>query len=307
MPSSKPFSNSAPENCLPPQAGGARLPAWLKVKPPMGEAFARTASAVAGHGLHTVCKQARCPNMAECFGKGVATFLIMGGVCSRACSFCNVTPGTPSPLDPEEPARVAQAAAKLGLSHVVITSVTRDDLPDGGSAHFAAAIRAVREAIGGVTVEVLIPDFLGDEAALAAVLDAKPDVLNHNVETVAGLYPVVRPQAVYERSLELLARAAARGGAVVKSGLMLGLGETREAIERTLADLALSGCSVVTVGQYLRPARRNLPVARYVPPEEFDEVAALGRALGVPVMYCGPLVRSSHDAGELLRLRAGAR
>jgi lipoic acid synthetase len=288
---------------LPSPTDAPRLPAWLKVKPPMGEAFARTAQAVAGHGLRTVCKQARCPNMAECFGKGVATFLVMGGVCSRACSFCNVTPGTPTPLDPEEPGRVARAAASLGLQHAVVTSVTRDDLPDGGAAHFAAVIRALREAIPGVTVEALIPDFQGDADALAVVLGAKPDVLNHNVETVAGLYPVVRPQAVYARSLELLARAAAHGGAVVKSGLMLGLGETREELSRTLADLVRAGCSVVTVGQYLRPARRNLPVARYVPPGEFEEVAELGRSLGVPVMYCGPLVRSSHDAREVLKRR----
>jgi len=310
MPSSKP-------SC-PSRGASPRLPSWLKVKPPMGEAFARTASVVAGQELHTVCRQARCPNMAECFGKGVATFLILGGVCSRSCGFCNVTPGMPGPVDPGEPERVAQAAAKLGLTYAVITSVTRDDLPDGGAAQFAATIRAVRRelaapgpgtgaagagraGVSGIGVEVLIPDFQGDAGALGAVLDARPDVLNHNLETVPELYATVRPQAVYSRSLELLARAKARGAARTKSGLMLGLGETREQLARVLADLAEIGCDIVTVGQYLRPSRRNLPVARYVPPEEFDEVAEIGRGLGIPVMYCGPLVRSSHDASSLLK------
>ncbi|WP_243359146.1 lipoyl synthase [Fundidesulfovibrio terrae] len=306
MPSSKPSCPSRPAS--------PRLPSWLKVKPPMGQAFAGTASVVAGQELHTVCRQARCPNMAECFGKGVATFLILGGVCSRACGFCNITPGSPSPVDPGEPDRVALAANKLGLRYAVITSVTRDDLPDGGAAHFAATIRAVRRELSaaaagpeaasgagpGVGVEVLIPDFQGSAEALAVVLDANPSVLNHNLETVPELYSTVRPQAVYARSLELLARAKASGRARVKSGLMLGLGETREQLARVLSDLAGIGCDMVTVGQYLRPSRRNLPVVRYVPPEEFDEVAELGRTLGIPVMYCGPLVRSSHDASSLL-------
>jgi len=293
MPSSKP-------SCPPPDKG-PRLPSWLRVKLPEGDAFARTASVVAGQDLHTVCRQARCPNIFECFGKGVATFLILGGVCSRNCGFCNVTPGVPGPLDPDEPRRVAEAAVKLGLRHAVITSVTRDDLPDGGAAHFAATVRAVRAALPRASVEVLIPDFQGSEAALAAVLESGPAVLNHNLETVPELYSTVRPQAVYERSLELLARAKARGAsAKTKSGLMLGLGETREQLERVLRDLAGAGCDIVTVGQYLRPSRRNLPVVRYVPPGEFDEVAALGRSLGIALMYCGPLVRSSHDAGSLL-------
>lgn len=293
MPSSKP-------SC-PSPGTSPRLPSWLRVKPPMGEAFARTAAAVAGQELHTVCRQARCPNMSECFGKGVATFLILGGVCTRACAFCNVTPGTPGQPDPDEPARVAQAAVKLGLKHAVVTSVTRDDLPDGGAALFAATIRAIREALPGTSVEVLIPDFQGNERALHTVLDAAPEVLNHNLETVPELYATVRPQARYERSLDLLARVKSSGlPARAKSGLMLGLGETREQLTRVLADLASIGCDMVTVGQYLRPSRRNLPVVRYVPPEEFEEVAQLGRSLGIPVMYCGPLVRSSHDARDLL-------
>jgi lipoic acid synthetase len=314
MPSSKPFCESRLGNSgSVVNAGSAsnpesrRLPAWLKVKLPRDDAFARTASVVAGQELHTVCRQARCPNIFECFGKGVATFLILGGACTRACGFCNITPGTPGPPDPNEPDRVGVAAARLALKHVVITSVTRDDLPDGGAAQFAASVRAVRRELPGATVEVLIPDFQGDAAALGSVLEAFPEVLNHNLETVPELYATVRPQAGYARSLELLGRVKAMaakgerdGGPKVKSGLMLGLGETREQLTRVLADLAGIGCDMVTVGQYLRPARRNLPVVRYVPPEEFEEVAALGRRLGVPLMYCGPLVRSSHDAGRLL-------
>lgn len=293
MPLSKPSNPTSPDN--------PRLPPWLKVKPPRDESFARTASVVAGQDLHTVCRQARCPNMYECFGKGVATFLILGGVCTRACGFCNITPGQPAPPEADEPERVANAAQKLALKHVVITSVTRDDLPDGGAFQFAACIRALRRGLPGASVEVLIPDFKGDPDALSTVLDACPEVLNHNLETVPELYSVVRPQAKYERSLELLARVKAFAGkSKVKSGLMLGLGETREQLTRVLSDLARLGCDMVTVGQYLRPSRRNLPVDRYVPPEEFDEVATLGRTLGIPVMYCGPLVRSSHDASRLM-------
>ncbi|MBI4806713.1 MAG: lipoyl synthase [Desulfovibrio sp.] len=284
------------------RAGNPRLPSWLKVKPPLGEAFAHTASVVAGQDLHTVCRQARCPNMSECFGKGVATFLILGGQCTRSCGFCNITSGQPAPPEADEPQRVATAAKKLMLKHVVITSVTRDDLPDGGAHQFAESIRAVRRELPQASVEVLIPDFQGDPAALRTVLEAKPEVVNHNLETVPQLYSTVRPQAKYERSLELLARVKAFSDeSKVKSGLMLGLGETREQLARVLKDLARLGCDMVTVGQYLRPSRRNLPVVRYVPPEEFDEVAALGQELGIPVMYCGPLVRSSHDASNLLK------
>jgi lipoic acid synthetase len=262
---------------------------------------------VAGQELHTVCRQARCPNIFECFGKGVATFLILGGTCTRACGFCNISPGSPAAPDPDEPARVAAAAARLALKHVVVTSVTRDDLPDGGAAQFAATIRAVRRELSAASVEVLVPDFLGDVRALETVLEASPDVLNHNLETVTQLYPTVRPQALYGRSLELLSRVKAlsgSGGPKTKSGLMLGLGETREQLARVLEDLVRTSCDMVTVGQYLRPSRRNLPVVRYVPPEEFEEVAELGRRLGVPLMYCGPLVRSSHDAGRLLVSRS---
>jgi lipoic acid synthetase len=295
MNSRKPFSEQADaDRPLP-----TRLPEWLKVSLPKDGAFARTAQAVAGQGLHTVCRQARCPNIFECFGHGVATFLILGDSCTRSCGFCNVTHATPAPPDPEEPKHLAKACAELQLKHVVITSVTRDDLPDGGAAQFAACIRAVRHDLPTASIEVLIPDFQGAKASLQPVLDAKPDVLNHNLETVPELYATVRPKALYARSLELLSRAKDSGGVRVKSGLMLGLGESRQQLFHVLGDLARIGCDIVTVGQYLRPSRRNLSVVRYVPPFEFDEVAQYGRSLGIPVMYCGPLVRSSHNAGPV--------
>lgn len=275
-----------------------RLPPWLRVRLPRDASFGATASTVAAGGLRTVCRGARCPNIFECFSRGTATFLILGGVCTRGCAFCNIAPGTPDPVEPDEPERLGRAVAELGLTHAVVTSVTRDDLPDGGAGHFAATIAAVRRFSPGTTVEVLTPDFGGDAAALDVVLAAGPDVFNHNVETVPRLYPTVRRGAAYGRSLDVLARAAVRGGMMVKSGFMLGLGETMEEVAEVLADLAGAGCRVVTVGQYLRPGRRNLPVARYVPPVEFEAVAALGRERGVPEMVCAPLVRSSYRAGE---------
>jgi len=298
MNSRTPFSGQADAD----RSRGARLPEWLKVALPRDGAFARTARAVAGQGLSTVCRQARCPNIFECFGRGVATFLILGDSCTRSCGFCNVTRAMPGPPDPEEPERLARACAELQLKHVVITSVTRDDLADGGASQFAACVLSVRRELPTASVEVLIPDFQGGEAPLKTVLGAKPDVLNHNLETVPELYATVRPQALYARSLELLRRAKDFGGARVKSGLMLGLGESRQELCRVLEDLARIGCDIVTVGQYLRPSRRNLPVVRYVPPLEFDEVAQYGLGLGIPVMYCGPLVRSSHNAGPVAAL-----
>ena len=274
------------------------------MKLPGDAAFAATAHTVAAGGLRTVCRGARCPNIFECFSRGTATFLILGGACTRGCAFCNIGAGRPDPVDPDEPARLGRAVAELKLSHSVITSVTRDDLPDGGAAHFAATIAAVRRESPGTTVEVLTPDFGGDPAALDVVLAAGPDVFNHNVETVPRLYPVARAGADYARSRGVLARAAARGGPVVKSGLMVGLGESRDELAVVFADLAAAGCRVVTVGQYLRPSRRNLPVARYVPPEEFDALAALGRDHGIAEMVCGPLVRSSYKAGETAAVTA---
>lgn len=285
-----------------PNKSAGRLPPWLRVKLPADARFAATARTVASGELRTVCRGARCPNIFECFSRGTATFLILGGVCTRGCAFCNIVPGAPDPVDPGEPERLARAVAELGLSHVVVTSVTRDDLADGGAGHFAATIRAVRQAAPDATVEVLIPDLGGDVDALETVLAARPDVLNHNVETVPRLYPVARAGADYGRSVNLLARAAARGGAVVKSGLMVGLGETTDELGLVFADLARAGCAVVTVGQYLRPSRRNLPVVRYAPPEEFDALAALGREQGIAAMVAAPLVRSSYRAGETAAL-----
>ena len=285
-------------------AGPGRLPPWLRVKLPADAGFAATARTVAAAGLRTVCRGARCPNIFECFSKGTATFLILGGTCTRGCAFCNIVAGTPEPADPDEPERLGRAVAQLKLSHAVITSVTRDDLQDGGAGQFAAAIRAVRRHAPGATVEVLTPDFAGDAAALDAVLDACPDVFNHNVETVPRLYPTVRAGADYARSLAVLARAARRGRVVVKSGFMLGLGETEAECDATLQDLVAAGCGMVTVGQYLRPSRRNLPVIRYAPPGEFEALAALGRRRGIAEMVCAPLARSSYKAGQAASLAA---
>jgi len=250
--------------------------------------------------LNTVCQSARCPNTWECFSRSVATFLILGRECTRNCAFCNISPGQQLPPDADEPRRVAEGAARLGLKHVVVTSVTRDDLPDGGAAHFSETIRQVKQRLPGCTIEVLIPDFRGDAAALATVLAARPDVLNHNVETVPRLYPSVRPQADYAQSLELLRRVAQSGtGIPAKSGLMVGLGETDDELRGVIRDLHDAGCTMITIGQYMRPSRLHPPVARYMPPDEFDALAEYGRGLGVAQMFCAPLVRSSYHAAEL--------
>ncbi len=278
-------------------AARKRLPPWLRVKLPQGKTFAQTAGLVQSRGLHTVCQSAKCPNIFECFDKKTATFLILGDVCTRHCVFCNIEAGAVRPPDPDEPRRVAEAALAMGLRHVVVTSVTRDDLPDGGAAHFAAVIRAVKAA-EDVTVEVLIPDFQGDVAALETVLAAGPDVLNHNMETVPRLYASIRPEADYARSLELLRRAAAAGCAA-KSGLMVGLGETDGEVHAVIRDLAEAGARMVTVGQYLPPSRRHPEPARYVPPSHFTEYEACGTHHGVRHMFCGPRVRSSYHAQAL--------
>jgi lipoic acid synthetase len=254
---------------------------------------------VADLGLNTVCQGARCPNICECFARSTATFLVLGRSCTRGCAFCNIGLGKPEPVDPGEPGRVAEAARRLGLSHAVVTSVTRDDLPDGGAAHFAATIRALREVLPAATVEVLIPDFRGDAAALRTVLEARPDVLNHNVETAPGLYPRIRPQADYRQSLELLERAAA-AGLPAKSGLMVGFGESIEEVHAVIRDLHGRGVTIITIGQYLRPSRQHPEPARYVHPDEFAALAEYGRTLGVPHMFCAPLVRSSYHAGEFV-------
>jgi len=254
------------------------------------------------HDLHltTVCQNARCPNIAECFSRKTATFMIMGNVCTRNCRFCAVEHGTPPPLDAGEPGRVAEAAARLGLRHVVITSVTRDDLPDGGAGHFCETIRAVK-ANGNCTVEVLTPDFGGDEAAIIRVAEAAPTIYNHNVETVPRLYAEVRPGADYHRSLELLRIVRRRAPDVLtKSGLMLGLGETREEILQVMSDLRSAGCAVLTMGQYLQPSDAHLEIRRFVHPDEFDELKEEGLRMGFRAVASAPFVRSSYNAAEVL-------
>lgn len=278
-----------------------RIPPWLRIKLPSSEQFSCTAGLIDDLRLNTVCQSAKCPNKWECFSKNVATFLIMGSVCSRNCAFCNIAPGRLEPLEADEPARVAEAARRLDLKHVVVTSVTRDDLPDGGAEHFAATIRAVRQTLPDCTVEVLIPDFLGDEDALRTVLDARPDVLNHNLETVPVLYPAIRPQADYRQSLTLLARSKAMAPAIpTKSGIMVGLGETDAQILPVLDDLAAIACDIVTIGQYMRPTRQHPPVARYVEPAAFDAYAAQARERGIRHVFSAPLVRSSYNAAQFV-------
>lgn len=279
------------------QSPRPRLPEWLRVKTGKAGLSRATRELVAAQGLSTVCESAHCPNVGECYSCSTATFLVMGPSCTRNCGFCAVDHGAPRPLDPDEPRRLAEAARELGLRYVVVTSVTRDDLPDGGAGHFAECIRQLRERIPGVMVEVLTPDFQGDGEALDVVLAAAPEVYNHNVETVRRLQPAVRPSASYEVSLGQLRRAAA-SGTLTKSGMMLGLGETEAEIEEALGDLADAGVRLLTLGQYLQPTRRHLPVARYVPPEEFDRYARLGEERGITRVFAGPFVRSSYRAAE---------
>ncbi|NLT36205.1 MAG: lipoyl synthase [Gaiellales bacterium] len=272
-----------------------RKPPWLKKKLPRAEALADMTRLLRGHGLHTVCERAACPNRGECFERGTATFLILGDHCTRNCRFCAVPPGHPGPPDPEEPHRVAHAAVSLGLRHVVITSVTRDDLSDGGASHFVACMQAVRRALPEASLEVLVPDFQGEAAAVDVVLAARPEVFNHNVETIPEFYALARPQAIYARSLQVLRRAAGRRASVVKSGFMVGLGEDASQVHRLLEDLRGAGVQVVTIGQYLRPSKDHLEVVEYVPPEVFAGYRQWGEALGL-VVEAGPFVRSSYLA-----------
>jgi lipoic acid synthetase len=257
--------------------------------------------------LNTVCEEANCPNRLECFRKKTATFMILGRECTRNCRFCNVTPGQAFlPPDPEEPQRVAQAVQELDLSHVVITSVTRDDLPDGGAEHFARTIRAIAQQTPQVTIEVLIPDFQGDEAALATVVQAKPDIINHNIETVPRLYSAVRPQADYQQSLSLLQRVKAQDPEILtKSGIMLGLGETEAEVLDCLADLRAHDCDLLTVGQYLAPSPEHAPVVDYIHPDQFEAYRKAALKMGFRAVASAPLVRSSYNAGELIELRGG--
>jgi lipoic acid synthetase len=279
---------------------GIRFPAWLRRPSARGGRSPDVVEALKSGHLHTVCDEAKCPNRGECFSSGTATFLIMGDVCSRSCGYCNVTHGSPVGLNPEEPQNLANAARQMKLKHVVITSVTRDDLPDGGSRHFAGVIRAVREQVPQATIEVLTPDFKGLQKDLITVFDAQPDVFNHNVETVPRLFAGIRPQADYTQSLKVLSFAASYGTMKVKSGFMVGLGESAAEVESVLKDLKSAGCSIVTIGQYLRPNTTCIAVKEYVSPETFGQYEAFGRNLGIEAVYAGPYVRSSYRAGHAL-------
>lgn len=274
----------------------ARKPSWLKVKLPKGAAFKHVTDLVKGNSLVTVCEEAMCPNRGECWSHGTATFMACGDVCTRACGFCATRTARPKPLDPEEPLKIADAVKRMNLSHTVVTMVTRDDLPDGAAAHMAAIIREIRKLSPSTVIEVLTSDFNGNEAALAAVMDARPHIFNHNLETVERLSPIVRFRARYRKSLHMLERALemAPGMVVTKSGIMLGLGETREEIEQTMDDLREHGVTVLTMGQYLRPSARHLPVIDYIHPEVFDELREVALAKGFRHVASGPLIRSSH-------------
>lgn len=272
-----------------------RRPEWLKARIPGGENYTRLKNLIDTHKLHTVCEEARCPNMGECWGNGTVTFMILGDICTRSCGFCAVKTGKPTELDADEPRRVAEAVKIMSVRHVVITSVNRDELYDGGAQIFAETIRRVRALNAHTRIEVLIPDFQGEEFALNIVLDAFPDILNHNLETVPRLYRVVRPQAKYERSLQLLDRAKRRGF-VTKTGLMLGIGERTEEVIEVMKDLAHIRCDILTLGQYLQPTKDHVPIDRYVDPEEFRRLKEIGMEIGFKHVESGPLVRSSYHA-----------
>jgi len=270
-------------------------PPWLRVKLPAGPGFVRMQSLVRGSRLHTVCQEALCPNQGRCWEHNHATFLILGDRCTRGCKFCNVTARKPHPPDPDEPRRVAEAIASLGLREIVLTSVTRDDLPDGGAGVWAATVLAVRQANPGSTIEVLVPDFGGNPAAQDAVMATRPDVFGHNLETVPSQYPRVRSSADYRRSLDVLARAH-DAGLIAKTALMLGLGETVAEVNAVMSDARQAGCDILFLGQYLRPSREHCPVERYVTPDEFDALGRTAREIGFPVVESTPLVRSSYHS-----------
>ena len=280
----------------------SRKPAWLTAKYPGGERFDRLKHLMREHELHSVCEEARCPNIGECWNAGTATFMILGDTCTRACGFCAVTSGRPGAIDPLEPLRLARAVETLGLDYAVITSVNRDDEADGGASIFAACIRAIKHRTPRCQVEVLIPDFLGNWDALATVVEAKPAVLNHNTETVPRLYRIARPKARYEQSLELIGRAKRLDASMTtKSGLMVGLGESTDELKRTMFDIRESDCDLLTVGQYLQPTAKHLPVRRFYHPDEFEAIREFGMQLGYRHVEAGPLVRSSYHAGEQSR------
>jgi len=290
-----------------PAAAPARLPEWARKTSPLAPGARELRVLLREKSLNTVCEEARCPNLGECFTRGTATFMLLGDRCTRRCSYCSVSTARPLPPDPAEPARVAEAAARMGLRYVVLTSVNRDDLADGGASHFADTVRAVRRTLPQAGIEVLVPDFKGDREALRAVLEAGPEVFNHNIETVPRLFPLLRPQGRYRLSLEVL--RAAKGlfpGQATKSGLMVGLGETDDEVSPVLADLRAAGVDIVTIGQYLRPTREHEPVHRYLAPEAFRAFEDEARAIGFPTVYSGVFVRSSFNAEEVYRA-GGAR
>ena len=295
-----------PQKAHRPDAPALKKPDWIRVKAPVSKGYGETRAIVRANGLHTVCEEAGCPNIGECWDKKHATFMLMGDICTRACAFCNVKTGLPGPLDGAEPGRVAEATAKLGLKHVVVTSVDRDDLDDGGAAHFAAVIRAIRARCPITTIEVLTPDFLRKEGAVETVAAARPDVFNHNLETVPSKYLTVRPGARYFASIRLLQRIKELDPAMFsKSGIMVGLGEERNEILQVMDDLRAADVDFLTIGQYLQPTRKHHPVVRFVPPEEFKAYETIAYAKGFLMVSSSPLTRSSHHAGEdFARLKA---
>jgi lipoic acid synthetase len=280
-------------------ANGPKRPSWIKVKAPSGENYIHVKALMDKLELNTVCQSAHCPNMGECWCSGTATFMILGDTCTRNCRFCAVNTGCPEPADTEEPERVARAVQTLGLRHAVVTSVTRDDLSDGGAGIFAATIRAIRHLTPACSVEVLIPDLAGSDASLSIVVQARPDILNHNVETVPRMYPLIRPQAIYDRSIRLLERAKQMDSSIAtKSGIMVGVGESISEVEQVMRDLRAVDCDILTIGQYLRPSQQHAAIDRYYTPEEFDELKEKGLALGFRHVESAPLARSSYHAAD---------
>jgi lipoic acid synthetase len=288
-----------PEKAHRPDAPVLKKPDWIRVKAPVSKGYAETRAIVRANGLHTVCEEAGCPNIGECWEKKHATFMVMGDTCTRACAFCNVKTGLPGPLDPAEPGHVAEATAKLGLKHVVVTSVDRDDLDDGGAGHFAAVIGAIRDRCPTTTIEVLTPDFLRKNGAIETVVAARPDVFNHNLETVPSKYLIVRPGARYFASIRLLQRVKEiDAGIFTKSGVMVGLGEERNEILQVMDDLRAAEVDFLTIGQYLQPTRKHHEVVRFVPPDEFKAYETIAYAKGFLMVSASPLTRSSHHAGD---------
>ena len=283
-------------------SGGTRKPEWLKISIAANERYAETKRIVESHSLHTICSSGRCPNMGECWGHGTATFMIGGDICTRCCKFCNTRTGKPLPLDEKEPVHVAESVALMKLSHAVITSVDRDDLPDLGAAHWAQTIRAIRRMNPDTTIEVLIPDFQGRKELIQPIIDAAPDIISHNMETVERITPEVRSVATYRQSLQVI-RQIAEGGITAKSGIMVGLGETGQEVEQCMDDLLENGCRILTIGQYLQPSHKHYPVKAYITPEQFERYKEIGERKGFATVESGPLVRSSYHAEKHIKFR----